>query len=841
MKPLFLGRTAQRGMTLVELLVMSVIASLVAITIIQSFSGISQGILGTRFKTLATQLANEKIQSLKGIPYYRLRVSSLTTTPAGCGSFSPPVLSDNANYPPVVTMLGSNSFTVYAIVQRVQKSAAEDLTVVAWNAPDTGVKQITVTVTWMERNTMHRVQLANLRENFNRLTANGQFIGQVKSTASIPVANPFVEVSEDPSFRTMGDASGNYVLEAPVGSYTLRAYKRGYFSQSIPNSAITSSAPVKTVNFNGLIPMSSGTVTGSVWHSDHLVISRVCAEKVSGPTAQEYVEIFNPTTWTWTMDGQYGLYFRGKLAQATVSMNYAVGGNNIAPGGFYLFASHSPINIDETLVTPDAIWENAIGGPNDTNANFPYFNPAASILNIIPKNADGAGEGLGTLTLYRIAGGVTIDRLGWQGGGSLNPAAFETAPVPDVNGMETNEIYYRKTGPAGGFSSTVGPAYDSGNNSLDWSVDPGAPHAIPRNTATAAPYPIVSGVPSVGARVFANDGLSLLVTASSGPWSPPEAKFTLPGIATGTWTVSASTGIYYVGFSTTVTANVTISTSVVANTPNPYGFLRGTTRTPSLIVPNISIQPGNGYSDSAGFFRVAIPVGSQSVKANPLKENPSFTEASTIFSIQRGIETSGTLFLNENAIISGLVSVDGSTPLPGIPVRVINPWGNIIDMSPTDGDGIFRLNVGGADTFTVQVVTPGGETVSPATLLATTSPSNTRIFVGTFTVTSTVGALAGSVNHLGKRITTGVVIIASTTTVPVDPPVLNQSFRTAGSAYNSGLSNSDGSYSMALPPGIYNVAAWYTVFNGDVPAVTRKDFPNVVVNANASTTLDMSW
>lgn len=245
MKPLFWGRKAQRGITLVELLVMSVIASLVAITIIQSFSGISQGILGTRLKTLATQLANEKIQSLKGIPYYRLRVSSLTTTPAGCGSFSPPVLSDDANYPPFVTMLGSNSFTVYAIVQRVQKSAAEDLTVVAWNAPDTGVKQITVTVTWMERNTMHRVQLVNLRENFNRLTANGQFIGQVKSTASIPVANPFVEVSEDPSFRTMGDASGNYVLEAPVGSYTLRAYKRGYFSQSIPNSAITSSARSK--------------------------------------------------------------------------------------------------------------------------------------------------------------------------------------------------------------------------------------------------------------------------------------------------------------------------------------------------------------------------------------------------------------------------------------------------------------------------------------------------------------------------------------------------------------------------------------------------------------------
>jgi hypothetical protein len=102
-------------------------------------------------------------------------------------------------------------------------------------------------------------------------------------------------------------------------------------------------------------------------------------------------------------------------------------------------------------------------------------------------------------------------------------------------------------------------------------------------------------------------------------------------------------------------------------------------------------------------------------------------------------------------------------------------------MAPTDGDGIFRLNVGGAATYTVQVVTPGGETVSPATLSATVSSSNTRIFVGTFTVTSSLGALAGSVSYQSKRITTGVYIIASTTTVPADPPVLNQSFRTVGS------------------------------------------------------------
>jgi type II secretory pathway pseudopilin PulG len=71
----------QAGVTLIELLVMSVIASLVALTVIQGFSGISRGIIATRFKSLATQLAHEKLQSLKSTSYYRLRVSSHTVVP----------------------------------------------------------------------------------------------------------------------------------------------------------------------------------------------------------------------------------------------------------------------------------------------------------------------------------------------------------------------------------------------------------------------------------------------------------------------------------------------------------------------------------------------------------------------------------------------------------------------------------------------------------------------------------------------------------------------------------------------------------------------------------------
>ncbi|MBP9127826.1 MAG: hypothetical protein KBG07_03560, partial [Elusimicrobia bacterium] len=70
MKTNRLGTGFNLGVTLVELMVMSVIASLVALTVIQGFSGISRGIVMNRFKSLASQYANEKMQSLKSTPYY---------------------------------------------------------------------------------------------------------------------------------------------------------------------------------------------------------------------------------------------------------------------------------------------------------------------------------------------------------------------------------------------------------------------------------------------------------------------------------------------------------------------------------------------------------------------------------------------------------------------------------------------------------------------------------------------------------------------------------------------------------------------------------------------------
>jgi type II secretory pathway pseudopilin PulG len=298
------------AITLVELMVMSVIASLVALTVIQGFSGISKGIIAGRFKSLATQLANEMMQSTKSTPYYQLRVSSQTIAPTGLSSLDPPVLSDQTNYPPVDHVINGVHFTRYMYVQRMQKNASENLEVIGWNAPDSGLKQITLSVLWREREEWKQVLMVNLLENPNRMASNGDFVGYVKDVPLNNIPDVLVEVAENTSLNTLTDASGNYRLGVPVGTYTLRASKRGYFPITTPNRVVTSTTPQVTVNFTNLTAMSSGTVSGTVWHNDHLVISRVCGAKMDGGTSQEYVEIFNPTTWTWTLDGQIGLLFR---------------------------------------------------------------------------------------------------------------------------------------------------------------------------------------------------------------------------------------------------------------------------------------------------------------------------------------------------------------------------------------------------------------------------------------------------------------------------------------------------------------------------------------------------
>ncbi|MBK8575512.1 MAG: carboxypeptidase regulatory-like domain-containing protein [Elusimicrobia bacterium] len=570
-----------------------------------------------------------------------------------------------------------------------------------------------------------------------------------------------------------------------------------------------------------------------------------------GGEMQEYVEIFNFTTWTWTVDGQIGLMFQRRLVQdpqpIPIAINYAGGGNTIAPNKFFLFASSTTIDISGAFRVADASWDQTASAAAcnlaavNNDACFPYFDSTAVTFDIIPYNdVDYPTEGAGVLTLYVKGSGIILDRVGWDGPGAVSPAFYETSPMMTGGGIKNGQVIYRKNTPPGGWDETVGPAYDSNNNNLDLQLAPAIPHFPPRNTSSAA-LPIKAGVPSVGAFVFANDGLSQLVQAIAAG-SPPEAKFTLPNIATGTWTVNASTANYFLSFATSVMAGVTVSTSLILNTPAQYGFLSGYIKdTTNQVISNIYVNPGNGRSDLTGFYRIAAPPGFQKIFGNPNQENPNFVQTSCMVNVPLAKETGYNISLNIAGKISGWVTTDGTTPLPGISVKALNQYGGINQVASTGHDGRFELKVDSTGDYSILPAPSAGESVVPASKNVTISGGTSSVFVGTFTVSSNLGTLAGSVTAQGKPISTGVYIIASTGTVPATPPVIDHSFRQSGTVFLSGSSRSDGTYSLPVTPGTYTVAAWYTTLSGNTPTVVRKDFSNIVVSANQKTTLNIPW
>ncbi|MCX7716769.1 MAG: type II secretion system GspH family protein, partial [Endomicrobia bacterium] len=100
--------TSSRGVTLVELVIAVVILSVTILIFVGSFTNISRSIIASKAKTLATNLAQEKIQLLRQLPYHKILV---TSTPLYYTQVSPPIPYDNTYFPPERILEGGIYFT----------------------------------------------------------------------------------------------------------------------------------------------------------------------------------------------------------------------------------------------------------------------------------------------------------------------------------------------------------------------------------------------------------------------------------------------------------------------------------------------------------------------------------------------------------------------------------------------------------------------------------------------------------------------------------------------------------------------------------------------------------
>ncbi|MEK7746306.1 MAG: carboxypeptidase regulatory-like domain-containing protein, partial [Elusimicrobiota bacterium] len=510
-----------RGLTTIELMISAAVISIAVLGTISAFSVIAKSVQTTKTKGLAANLAQEKVESLKNLSYFRL---SVTTDPASDSNFDPTIYYDGVNgyYPPEVPLtVGGVAFDRRVYIRKVAEKSDGTLEYKPWTNADTGLKEILVYVVYKQGNTWKKVELRNLRDDPNRQPTNCTFSGTVRDSGGTPLSGAHVEVIQNPVWDVYTGATGVWSFQVSAGTYTLQASLNGYFSQSLAQSPINQNDTRAGVDFS-LVKMTSGAFSGQGYIRDHLVISQVVAS--TGPTGLvEFVELYNPTTWAWTMsDASFDLRYVDANNVTITDILLTFDNASIpANGGYYLVASTTNFSIEGQNISADARYQTELD-------------------NVIWR------ERAGGIQIANDAASTVYDRVGWSKnseGAAAPSLAVEGTQVTLTNGLSAGEFLFRSSMTMGTGNPSNGiNAWDSNNNSADFNqgASPQDFNIIgdPHNSASTPRAPS-GGTPAAYAIVFADDNLSASTLASS------TGFFILTSIATGAWTLNVASGSVY--------------------------------------------------------------------------------------------------------------------------------------------------------------------------------------------------------------------------------------------------------------------------------------------------------
>lgn len=864
------SKNLRGGFTLTELMASAAIISVGILVLMSVFGGLHRLTSYAKFRTLAANVAQEKMQVLKEQNYFRTLV---TTLPDFDTNFTPTVPFDTVYYPAETLLEGGMRFTRYTLVEYARETAGAIVTLPP-GSNDTGMKLITVTVVWNQAPDWRKYTVTNVLTNPNMVTSNSAFIGTVRSSgAGTPaLPNALVNIAENMGWQSYTNASGQYNVGLNAGSYNLKASAQGFYDQTFFLS-VAANATV-TQNFS-LTPIATGTITGAAYLTDHLVLSQVVGSTMdvsNNNFDQEYVEIFNPSTYTWNLNGDVGLRFQRRTVQDPnpIDIEIVYITTYVASFHYFLYANTPTLHVAGMTLNADAVWDSTVGGANDIQ--FPHFDPTTSpaSLNIItvredPDDPPGEHEGAASVTLFSLTKGQ-LDLFGWRGAGALLPPAnYESAAFHhgQVQGLNRHECNRRFSSPAGD-NSAYGPAYDSNNNDKDWGRI--SPFVEPPRTS-ASTGTVVSGTPATGAIVSANDNLSDPVTATLTN-DPPYAAFTLTNVATGTWVVfvSSNARIQEISNVTVVNAGDVIQVPNAGTTPswpaanfnvsiltedNGDGFVSGWVRdgagaaiNPSIVV---SFESGSGNASIAnGRYLLRLPPNTYNITANPGPGNTFYvSETSQSVVAQLGMVTSDVNFtLTQGGQIRGLTTRDGVNPVPGVAFTATDVNGIVQGNQVTASDGRFTMINLSTGLYTVEPILGSGEISAPVSATVTVA-AGSSVFSASFTVTGALGHIAGTVKTSdGNPISTGVLLVASTSTVAASPPALSSTTLT-GSAYYMGASNEDGTFILDVrgdAVNTYKLYGYYTTKIGTTIAVSTQSAVGIAVNQGATTSgVNLTW
>jgi len=818
------------GVTIVELMIAVLILSAVILVFINVFTNVSRAILGSKAKTLATNLAQEKIQVLRQMSYHKILI---TPSPAYNTEFSPPIPYDTTYFPPERILEGGMEFTRYTYIYPVQEVDGK-FEPIPPTSPDVGLKCIEVSVVYQSGYGKKVVRLRSVESSIES-AFKGVIQGTVRNAQTFEgLKDVLVTVAENIGCRDYTDASGKYIIRAPYGSYSVVASKLGFFTAT---RRVSVGANPQTVNFD-LQPMSSGTVFGYVWLNDRILISQVVGStRTPEGFAQEYVELYNPTTFWWQVaisedEGIIGLKYQstnGPLVE--VPLKYI--NLSIPPSSYYLIANTTTVTICGVTVAADAV----------------YSESAPDYPNVIKtREDDGPQYSGGGVGIYYISSNKWIDILGWDWNeGAKKAPIYETEGYRQFFGLEVDEQYVRKVS-TWGIVSNWGNAYDSDNNSTDF-VGYRKPIQIPpRNSSYSLPP--LTGRPAVGSFISCNDGLSSMTNAYS-VGIPPAAYFELTSVATGTWSVFISSNEKFINIDNVEIKGAAKTGVLNLNTDPPAycqyyyscltnvaegGYISG--RVVDALnqpISNIKVIAGGyeAYTNTTGRYVLSLSTGIYSVTANPDNLNPLYVyQTREAVVVQQGAVTSGIDFiLFQGGRITGFVSRDKINPLPGIVMQAQSQEGFIYGEDVSDNGGKFTIPNLSTGTYYIKPVLGSKEISSPSVSTVTVSAAGVTVFAGTFTITGAMGKISGKVLYSGKPIKTGVLIIATTATITT-PPALSTATLTS-TAYFLTNSYEDGTYTLEVVGSTttpYKIYGYYTTYNNaGIPTIHTTSKTNITV------------
>jgi Tfp pilus assembly protein PilE len=843
-----------RGVTLTELMVATVLLSVGILGFFNAFRHITASITISRARTLATNLAQEKVELLKNLSYYQLLI---TTSSSIDNDFTPPVVYDDANYPAEIISIGGVAFKRYTYVALAQVDS-NSISTVTYTYPDTGMKQITVHITWQQGTERKKWTLSNLIENPNVNPLDSSLSGTISSAVTgVPISGALVKVQENPDWNATTDSSGYYTFRVYHGSYTVRASSSGWHDATSSVQSATSGSNT-TLNMS-MSKIASGTISGNLWMNTDLVISQIVVDsdtyKGDGtPQSVEYIELFNPTTAALNIGAgavkhiNVNYYGESGLGQDCndACFNFTYVSTYVPPGRYYLLANASYFLMDGSWYAADAYW---------------------------------AGDRLvtdraGSLQVTRPSTGLNVDLVGWADNDNP-PVRYEGNYIPDstaFDGLGQGNQIVRVSSPAASFDATgtYGKAYDSGDNRDDFLypndvfVFPPLPlFYSPRNTAHSAET-VISGKPAYGAYVAATDALSgstqaVTMTISSGALSLNYAYFKLNSVATGTWSVVTASGTWYKEVSNVIVSNgantrilnaltspvqlLADNYAVYLDSSHPGGFIAGrVTGIGNNVISGIAVDVG-GVSKTTGgngTFFAKVSSGPVTIVANPNNANSTYQQGITLVEVAQGQIAVVDFILSQGGTLSGFVTT-GTTPLPNIVVTA-NIGGSQYGTGTSDSAGVFYIRNLSTGTYIVAPVLEAGQDSNPNSYSPTVTVAAT-VQVGTFTVSGAFGSIIGTVRNNGEIVTTGALILASTATIPSTPTSIAGSSSPALTPLYAVSSRADGSYALPVrgSAATYRVSAYIPVIatNGTV-TITTKTYSGISVSPSASTTQDVS-